>query len=455
MKKLSFTLFLVAVMGALSAQQANNGVGSTAYRFTLKEAEEFAARNNYQVQDKVLEVEKARSTIRETAAIGLPQIRSSFNYSHNAQIPQQPIPAQFFDPTAEEGEFITVGFGVDHQNQASLNLNQLIFDASYFVALRATRVFKETKALEQETAQIDARKNAAQAYYAVLVAEELTGVLRKDLQTSAENLLETQKLYENGFVEEQDVQQMQLLVNNLRNNLRNAERQVKLARQVFKFNLGLPLSAEVSFSQDLDALLAPEQFAGQLQAADFNYVNHIEYRTVLSQEKGAQLQLSNERSAYYPKLNGFVNHSQSSFANDFDQAFSFNTNWIPGTVIGANLSWNLFSGLSRAAKVQKARVDLQRLAVAKNSTASQLTMNYERAQSDFAFAMDNYRNQKQNARLSQSIFDKTTRKYQEGISSSLDLTQAQNQLLQAQRNYINALMDLLNAKEELENALGN
>lgn len=454
MKKLSLTLLLISAFFASRAQEDQESVGSTAYRFSLKDAEAFAARNNYQVQDKKLEVEKARSTIRETAAIGLPQISSSFNYSYNAQIPQQPIPAQFFDPTAEEGEFVTVGFGVEHQNQASLNLNQLIFDASYFVALRATRVFKETKALEQETAQIDARKNAAQAYYAVLVAEELEKVLRKDLETTAENLKETQQLFDKGFVEEQDAQQLQLLVNNLRNNLRNAERQVKLARQVFKFNLGLPLSAEVELTQTLDALLAPEQFSEQLQDNNFDYQQHIEFRTVLSQEKGARLQLSNERSAFYPKLNGFVNHSQSNFANDFDQAFSFNTNWIPGTVIGANLSWNIFSGLSRTAKVQKAKVDLQRLQVAKNSTASQLTLQYEQAQSDFAFAMDNYRNQKQNSSLSESIYEKTMRKYQEGISSSLELSQAQNQLLQAQRNYINALMELLNSKEELENALG-
>lgn len=422
--------------------------------FSISEAENYAAQNSYTVLDKVLEYEKARKTIKETAAMGLPQISGSFGYSYNAQIPEQPIPAQFFDPNAPEGSFTTVAFGVAHQNQAQVQLNQLLLDGTYFVALQATRVFKETKRLEKEEAEIQARKNTAQSYYGALVAKETLEILEQNLNTLEQNFKETKKLFENGFVEDQDVSQLELLVNNLNNNINNARRQVDLAMQLLKFNMGVDLEEEIILSTSLEDILAPVKLDATLISENLSVDQHISYKTLLSQEQGARLSLANERAAYFPSLGGFINHSQSNFANDFNDAFSFNTYWIPGTTIGASLNWKIFTGLSRQAKVQKAKIDLDRLDIAKRATESQLELEYLKAKSDYTFAMDNLNNQMRNRALSQRIFEKTLRKYEEGLSSSLELSQSENQYLEAEGNYINAILNLLNAKEALEFALG-
>jgi outer membrane protein TolC len=422
--------------------------------FSLQEAQDFAAQNAYTVQDKIFEVEKARKTIKETAAMGLPQITSSFGYSYNAQIPEQPIPARFFDPNAPEDEFATVAFGVAHQNQAQVQLSQLIVDGSYFVALQATKVFKETKALEKEEAEIEARRNTAQSYYGALVAQETRDILRKNLETIKSNYEETQKLFENGFVEEQDVTQMELLLNNLQNNLRNAERQVDLAYQLLKFNMGIPLEEEIVLSSTLDDVISPVRNDASLSATPFQVDQHITFRSLLSQERGASLALSNEKAKYFPTISGFVNHSQSNFANTASDAFSFDTYWIPGTTIGASVNWTIFAGLGRQAKVQKAKIDLDRIRVAKQATETQLSMQYNQAISDYHFALDNLNNQMRNRTLSERIRNRTLRKYQEGLASSLELTQAENQYLEAERSYISAILNVLNAKEALEYALG-
>jgi outer membrane protein TolC len=57
--------------------------------------------------------------------------------------------------------------------------------------------------------------------------------------------------------------------------------------------------------------------------------------------------------------------------------------------------------------------------------------------------------------LAQRIFDKTQIKYNEGVSTSFELTQAQNQLLTSQGNYINSTLQLLNARTRLNKALSN
>lgn len=435
---------------ALTAQP----VEKEARPFSLQQAQDYAAQHAYSVQQAQLEVQKARQTIRQTAARGLPQIGGSFGYSYNAQIREQPVPAQFVDPTAPEDEFVTLAFGVAHQNTANLQLNQLLVDASYFVALQATRVLKETRRLEKESTEIDARKNAAQSYYGVLIAQETEKVLEDNLENLRKNLRETRQLYEKGFVEEQDADQLELLVNNLQNSLQNARRQTRLARQLLKFNLGLPLTTPLRLTDDLATVVNPGNNKALLLADTFRYQDHIDYRALRSQERGAILQVKNQKAKWYPTLNGVINHGQSRFSNDFEETFNFDARWIPNTTFGVSLNWNILQGLSRPALVQEAKLDLERVAVAKEQTTSQLKLQYQQALSDYRQALDNYRNQQQNVNLSRSIRDKTLRKYQEGISSSLELTQAQNQFLETQRSYLNATRALLNAKEELENALG-
>ncbi len=422
--------------------------------FSLAEAEDYAALHAYTVQDKLFELEKAKKTITETAAMGLPQISASFNYSNNLQIPRTPVPAQFFDPTAPEGEFATVEFGVAHQNQGQLQVNQLLLDGSYFVALQASKVFKETKRLESEQAEIEARKNAAQSYYGVLVAEKTVSILERNLKVLSDNFKETRKLYENGFVEDQDVDQLELLINNLQNNLANAERQRKLAYQLLKFNMGISLEKPIALSTELEELITPAQIALGLSLDSFQVDNHISYRTTLANERAAQLSLANEKAKYYPSLSAFLTHSQSLFGNEIGDVFNFDTYWIPGTTIGASLRWDIFTGLARHAKVQKAKIDVERIEVAKSATENQLDLAFERALSDYKFAIDNYNNQMRNMELSEKIRNKTLLKYKEGLSSSLELSQSENQLLQTQTNYINAISQALNSKEALEYAQG-
>jgi len=244
------------------------------------------------------------------------------------------------------------------------------------------------------------------------------------------------------------------LVNNLENAYENAKSQSELAQLSLKYALGVPQERPIVLTDRLEDLLLPEALVEQLNDERFDLERHITYRALLSQEKGAQLQLANERAAYYPKLSGFINHSQSNFSQDFEQAFSFNTFWIPGTTLGLSLNWNLFNGFARDARVQKAKLDLERLEVAKRSTAHQLNLDYRRALTTFNYRYANYQNQQENLALSREISRQTEIKYSEGLATSLDYIQAENQFLQTQYNYFQTMLNLLNSKEDLENALG-
>ncbi len=449
------TLLLALLFGMPTfAQSDTTAPDNGPLTFTLEEAEKFALENSYSVTDKELEFQKARRTIRETAARGLPQITGSFNYQYNPQIQQTPIPLSFITGNPDDQGFTTVEFGVAHTNVATLNYNQLLLDGSYFIALQAVKVFKEAANVDVERTKLDIVKNTAQAYYGVLVAQESEEILRENLGSLQKQLFETRQLFENGFVEEQDVDQLELLVNNLDNNLQNSARQAELAKMLLNFNLGLPVRQEIVLTSALEEVMVPEETT--LQSETFNYENHVDFRYVDVQRRGASLNVSNEKAKWFPTLSGFIRHQQNNFGNEFSEAWQFDDNngWIPSTAIGVGLNWNLLQGLSRPATIQKAKLDLQRAEVASELTKNQLLLNYNQAKSNYTFALDNYNNAKKNLDISKKIRDKERIKYSEGLSSSLNLTQAENQYLETQQNYIQALQQVLNAKENLESALG-
>ena len=80
-------------------------------------------------------------------------------------------------------------------------------------------------------------------------------------------------------------------------------------------------------------------------------------------------------------------------------------------------------------------------------------MEARKAKSDHAFAIDNHKTAKSNLALAQKINDKTRIKYQEGVASSMELSQSDEQYQRKQGDYINALYQLLNSKSNLDKAL--
>lgn len=417
--------------------------------FSLEEAQKYALEHSFTSQERQIEFQKAQQTIAETRAVGLPQISAGLDFTWNTQIAKQPVPAEFFG--GQPGEYAYVAFGQEFSNVGNLNVNQLIFDGSYFVALQASKVYKNGARLEVEASELEVKKNVAQAYYGVLVTEETIEIIKENLETLQKNFEETRALYENGFVEEQDADQLELLVSGLQNNLNRSERQYKVAKMLLNFNMGRYVESEIQLTDDVEDLMVSED---ALQTKNFELDANVNFQYVQTLEKGAQLSLSNEKWKYAPTVSGFVRHGQSNFTNDFDQTFDFNHYWIPNTAVGASLKWDLFTGLRRNAVTQKAKLDLEKATVSRMQTANQLTYQYEQARAEYEYAFDNYNTEKRNVELSKSIRDKMRVKYQEGIASSLDLTQSENQYFEVQRNFLNALQNLLNAKENLDAAIG-
>lgn len=447
---MKWTNALGILLVASSTLQAQEEIRSSESRsFTRDEAEQYALEHSYNTRRYDLERSRAQAIIWENIALGLPQVRSNANLTNNIDIGGQVI------EIGGQQQFLQ--FGVQYASGFGVTVDQLIFDGSYIVALVATEVVEETAENQYEKSVIDIRADVAQAYHLVLTTERSLDIVREDLSYIQQNLSETGALLEQGFVEQSDVDQLDFLLTNLQANEDYLERQVTVARTILKLRMGIPIEETITLTDDIENLMAVAQSGTEILSESFTVEDHIDFRTLQTGIRGQELNLSNERVQWLPKLNAFYSYAYQYQSPQFDvlytpddiTSFSF-----PASSVGLSLRWDLFQGGRRIARVQEAKIALEQLEVQREQLSDALQLEYQSARADYEFALNNYLAQTRNVQIAKDIRDRTAIKLSEGVVSSLEFTTAERQYQDALRNQISSAQEALNKRVSLEKTLG-
>jgi outer membrane protein TolC len=441
-KQLFTLLLFFAMAGALQAQDD--------LKFTLAEAQEYALKNSYVVQNSGLDVMAARKKVWETIAMGLPQISGEANYTNFLDLPVSLIPGEFFGE--EEGTYVPVKFGQDYNSDFGFTVDQLIFDGSYIVGIGSAKIYLQMATQTKEKTDIDIKQAVAQSYFMVLAAEENLKLQKENLGNSQKLEKDTKALYENGFSEEQDVDQMRLLVQKAENEILKAEREIRVASMVLKYTMGIGMEERIELAQSLDEflnpLLAREQFT-----AGLDHSSHIDYRLLDTQRQLSMKQLKLEKSAYLPRVSGFYNWSKTAYGNSAN-LFKNSVPWFKSSMWGVNISVPIFTAGQQMAKVKQAEFAYMQAENNQKLAVQTLQKDYLSAVADIESAVDQLENDVDNKQLAKKIYDKTTIKYNNGISSSIELSQTETQYIQSQAAWVASVIQLLNTKITLDKAIG-
>ena len=159
-----------------------------------------------------------------------------------------------------------------------------------------------------------------------------------------------------------------------------------------------------------------------------------------------------EQSKALPSLSAFVNYGRQAFSDSFS-FFNNNQQWFGSSLLGVSLNIPVFSSFSRKSKTAQAKIALENSDIRLKETKQRLSLMAEKAKSEYQLSIENYNTSKRNVGLAERIEKKQRIKFFEGISSSFDLLQAQNQLYNQQQTYIQSMLDVIAKKATLENAL--
>lgn len=417
--------------------------------FSLQEAIDYALENNRNAKNAIRDIESAKQRKWETTATGLPQLSAKIDYNNWLKQQVSLIPAEFFG--GNQGEFAEVAFGTTQTMNASATLEQLLFDGSYLVGLQSAKVFLEISKNAKEKTDLEIRKSVINAYGNVLLAQESESILESNKTVLEKNLFETQKIYENGLTEEENVEQLQITLSSITNSLDQTKRLKNLAIKMFNITLGKDINANTILTEDLNMLTAKHIDLGLITIEE-NIENTVDYKIAKNDNRSKELLLKLEKSKALPSLNAFINGSYAGNSEDFT-FLKNDQKWFGSSLMGVSLNIPIFSSFGRHAATQRAKIELEKSIDNLTETEQQLKLLIASAKSDYEFAIQQYETSKQNLDLAERIEKKNQTKFFEGISTSFDLRQAQTQLYTSQQDYLQAMLDVITKKAELETVL--
>lgn len=132
-KSLILFSFLLLMFQATWAQTA------AVQSFSLKEAVEYAKKNNFTLQNSKLDVLASQKKVNEIFSYGLPQVSASANLINNTQIPVQVIP-NFLQSVMGGPDNLNLAFGRPFTSGITVSANQLLFDGTFFRSKSLQRI---------------------------------------------------------------------------------------------------------------------------------------------------------------------------------------------------------------------------------------------------------------------------------------------------------------------------
>jgi len=416
--------------------------------FTLKQCVEYANKNNGNIINANYDVAISEKKVNEQIGTMLPQIDASSSYTDNLKLSTTLLPGEML---GQPGTKVPITMGTKHNVTGSVQLTQKIFDPTFGAALEASKISKQQSEQTLQKTNEQTAYNISGIYYQTLVIEKQKNSLRATLNASEKSLASTILKYQNGMAKKVDVDKIRVSYNNTKSQLQQYELSYKQSLNTLKFQMGMPVDSLVVLS---DTVLNSQNQALEIQTDSFNIENRIDYKLQKIGLSAYETDRKRNVAGYLPSLSFNANYGYNAMRNTFDFTKS-GGQWYPSSSIGLTLKVPIFDGLQRHARVSQSKLNIEKSKVTIHLTEQSIKVDISNYEMQYRNAIDNIHNEKDNLDLAESVYKNTQLEYQQGVSSPLDLVQAESSYRESQNNYYNKLLNLYIARIELEKAKGN
>lgn len=475
MKRFYQTLLLSLVIPLWTHAQTTDTTS-----FTLEECIQYALENTIEVKNARVDEQISQARVKETVGIGLPQISGAVSIQHNTKLPRffatketaysfsgassEGIALDDFLPGVSNDAVVAAPnfFQLPSSGSASLTINQLLFNSSYLVGLKAASTYKELAYKNTEQTKIQLIENVTKAYYSVLINKERITLFDNNIARVDSLLRTTKAMNQNGFAESIDVDRIQVTLNNLKSEKLKFENLQNLSSTLLKFQMNFPIEKPLNVKGDLSSMEIDETtFDGYRQ--NWDYKSRIEYRLLETQRRLQELSIKNTASGSLPSLEAFANLGYSTQSPNISGIFKTNTDlgsesyygpdkWYPFSTFGVTLNIPIFSGLQRTYQVQQAKLSLLKIENSFSSLKQNIDLSIQQNTVTFQNSIETLKSQRENMVLAENVARITKIKYEQGVGSNIEVIDAESSLRESQVNYYNALYDAIVARIDLDKA---
>jgi len=449
---------------------------------SLEQAQAYAVQNSPVLKNANLDLEIAKKKVWETTAIGLPQVSGKLSASYIIkqsetieQFSQLGGAASGIQDMAKSIQDLygVTGSLVKNENQEAANkyqksmeemankeapeatdpndmkwgvtldvtVSQLIFSGAYFVGLQTTKAFKSLSEIAISKSKDDLEESVSNAYHLVLVMQENKKIMDSLYTQTLKIVNDMESMKKSGFVDEITVDQLKYTSNNLKNAVLALTNQVEVSKNLLRMQMGLDMKQEITLTDSLN-LLIDKSTQIALATQEFKVDNNKDLKLMDAQVQLQKLNYKYQKTSLLPDIAAFY-----QFDHNFnDKAMSF----TPPHLVGVGMNIPIFGSGGKMARISQAKLGMIKAENSKYQVSLALNLAYSDAKASYINALNKFDLNKENLQLTKKIFEKTSIKVKNGMASSMDLTQAQTQMLQAQSAYYSTVLELVNAKNKLD-----
>jgi outer membrane protein len=437
--RIAVMLILTGIMRPALAQQT--------YTFSAQQAVDYAMKNSVNVRNALKDIEIQLQQNREITAAAYPQLSGNINVTDYLKLPTSLIPAEFFGGTP--GTFQAVQFGTKYNGTYGASLNQLLFDGQVFVGLQARAASIEYAEKNVAVTQETIKANVYKIYYQLIVAKKQIALIDANIARAEKLLHDTKALYDNGFQEKLDVDRTTVLLSNLKTEKTKVENQLQSGYVGLKFLMGMPVKYQLSLSDTLsDSFLRDQVLSDSVRFED-----RQEFQLLKSVEKLNTYNIKRYKYTYIPTVSLTGSYSRQAQRQQFD-FFKGSEPWYTTSYIGLQINVPIFDGFAKDARIKQARLTLAKTQNSIEDMKNQIDNEVETARINIGSALITVDEQTRNMQLAEQVYNQTKIKYEQGLGSNLEITNAETDLREAQNNYFTALYDGIVARINYLKAIG-
>lgn len=423
------------VMAATKSHQPQDTASApTTLSMSLKEAQDYAVKQNRTLRNASLAVQEAYAQRWQTIASMLPSVDGSYSYSNYL------------------GYAATLGMGgseieINMPNVGALGLTAAVgINGQGVVGVLLNNIAIDMKKIALEKSEIELRSSVMSSYVSVVALQSISNLLDSSLVNIQDLEQMTQNAVNVGAAEQTTADQIRVRVNTLKNSINTQKRNIELATNSLKVLLDVPVETELVLTENIDEVLSPERVINLL-AEDFNIENNLNYQLLKKQTELAKRNVHMAGWAYGPTISLAYNYANQQYYGEGGMRMT------PPNVIQVSVKMPLWSSGKRAAGVVEKKIAYEEAKNTLSETTDNLAIQYRQLCFNLTNAYETYTNEKDNIEVARRVFASATEKYKYGASSNMELTNASNDLINAQSSYVQAMLNLVSAQADLEEFL--
>ena len=437
LKNVFKTVLCLSMMipGVVRAQQAQDSL-----IISLDQAIEIALEESNSIKIADLTIEKSGYAKKGTYAALYPNVSASGSYQRT--IKKQVMAMDF------GGQAMEIEVGKWNNVNAGISASMPLINAQLWQSLKLSALDVEIAVEQARSSKISMVSQVKQAFYAVLLAQQVYDVYKDVYENAAKNFEHTEQLYNAGKTSEYEYLRAQVNVRNAEPNVFSSLAAIDLAIWQLKAVMGIDLNTKIGVEGKID------MYKDEMMEYDANIMTpSLDNNSTL-----AQLQLQNQQLERTIKMTKYqyIPTLAASFAyNYIAMGDDFKFKWNPYSVVGLSLNIPIFDGFSKHNNIKQFKASQDILQLSIEDTERNLRIALKNYNNLIDTYIKNYMAAESTLEMAQKSYDIAEKMYELGKATLVELNDAQLALVQAQLTMSRTVYNFMVTKASMEELAGD